>query len=237
MTSITRYHLLQSDRDQLNMNDEDDTSSVQYINGNRKASKKDVYWIFNGIVVILILLVGLFFIFSMVLTHSKKFQRIPSQKGKSSSNNLPPDRSFQAPAAFPYRGYRLPNHVYPTYYTIHFHPNYDRLITSGNMVIAISCRKKTNFIVLHKEQIAIASISVGRADDKNSSIKVVQTIENPARNFYYIQLQEHLLPHHQYVIYMKFTSHIRTKLFTGFYRTQYTTATGVIRLVSYYLMV
>ena len=233
MASTVRYHLLQPESSQPNIDDKDDPSSVLYLSGNPKVSKKEIYMIFNGIVLILFLLVGIFLVFSIIFANSQKSKHMPSQKGELSRNNLSSDRSLHEPVLFPYTGYRLPNHLYPNYYAIDFRPNYDRLITNGDMVIAITCKVKTNFIVLHKKQITIASISVTSVDNKNSSIKIAQTMENPIYDFYYIQLEEYLWPHRQYVVYIKFISRIKIKLFTGFYRTQYTTATGITRLVDY----
>ncbi|EDV23798.1 uncharacterized protein TRIADDRAFT_26823 [Trichoplax adhaerens] len=135
--------------------------------------------------------------------------------------------------SFPYHGYRLPLHIYPNYYAIHLHPKYDQLITHGSMIIVVTCQEKTDFIILHKKQIVISTISISSVNNGNDSIKVIKTVEKSKYNFYYLQLEDYLQPNYQYIIHMKFTSYIRTKILNGFYRSHYKTTNGTTRLANF----
>lgn len=221
MASQNKYHLLNQEDDIKESEDEmttkkQDQVTINYFCGRRQIHRKDFYLIMTTFTIVSLILVALFI--TAAVRHHKFTHLSPSK---------PPQSTHVPVAPFPYKNFRLPAYIRPSYYSIDLRPKYNQLLTDGSVSINITTSKKTNFIILHKKFITIHHVTVKEANGK--SIKVVKTAEYPKYNFYYMKLENSLQPNQKYVIHLTFESRIKTKVLHGFYRSHYQTPRGITR--------
>ncbi|EDV28943.1 uncharacterized protein TRIADDRAFT_37002 [Trichoplax adhaerens] len=150
-------------------------------------------------------------------------------KSQTSSQKHGHSRVTPSPTLpFPYKSFRLPAYIRPNHYLIDLRPNYDQLTTAGNVSINVTSSKKSNFIILHKKHVNILDVKVSELNSKKD-IKVIKTDEYHKYNFYYIKLEHYLQPNKGYLIHVRFTSQIKTKVLHGLYRSHYRAASGMTR--------
>ena len=222
MAAQNKYHLLNQEDDTQENDDgsttkKKDQMTINYFCGRRQIYRKDFYLIMGTFAVVSIILVALFI--TAAIRH-QKFKHPPSQ-------NHPQSNGSASDNSFPYKNFRLPAYIRPSHYSIDLRPKYNQLLTDGNSSINITSSKKTNFIILHQKFTTIHEVKV--KDANGNSIKVVKVSQLLKYNFLYIQLENFLQPNHKYVIHLTFTSHIKTKVLHGFYRSQYRTSSGITR--------
>lgn len=133
---------------------------------------------------------------------------------------------------FPHKDLRLPKDLKPLSYKLDLRVNLTTLKYSGVVKIRIVCDKTTRYVILHCGDLDVMNVSVTTAENSREKGMLLKRILAFKENQQLcIELREALRTGGVYYVTLEFKSKISDRL-EGFYKSSYTTETGVKRSVA-----
>lgn len=130
--------------------------------------------------------------------------------------------------AFSHQNFRIPNHIRPLSYDIYIHPNLTTFKFSGRVTIDVRCYQPTRKVIFHVRDLTVGNVKL--TDSNQKRLKIAQTVQHKKNQQYLIALKEELREKERYALYMEFNGTL-SKNMEGFYRSNYKSKTGQVRLV------
>jgi len=112
---------------------------------------------------------------------------------------------------------KLPKSVIPTNYNLNLDVDMEKENYSGFVDIKVNITQITNYILLHKVELAISNVSV--VDHSGQAMLILSQFEYIPNEYYIIKLTSQLIPGNQYFIRCNFRADLRKDL-TGLFITR-----------------
>ena len=133
---------------------------------------------------------------------------------------------------FPHKDLQLPKDLKPLNYKLDLRVNLTTLKYSGVVKIQIVCNKATRYVILHCGDLDVLNVSVKRAENsREKRILIERILVFKEYQQLCIELRDALHTGEVYYVSLEFKSKISDRL-EGFYKSSYTTETGVKRSVA-----
>ncbi|XP_015918798.1 glutamyl aminopeptidase [Parasteatoda tepidariorum] len=145
---------------------------------------------------------------------------------------LPPSKQVpksKTGETFPWHDIRLPPFIVPIHYNLFMHPNLNTFENTGSVNITFMVTMQTNFIVLHSKELNLSRTAVLEGEER--TIPIVQKLEFPVHEQFYIEVGETLKPYQEYILWIDFKKALQEKL-EGFYVSSYKDAEGEKRYLA-----
>ena len=133
---------------------------------------------------------------------------------------------------FPHKGLRLPKDLKSLSYKLDLRANLTTLKYSGVVKIQIACEQTTRYVILHCGDLDITNVSVTTEENsREKEMLLKRMLAFKEHQQLCIELRESLRKGAFYYVTLEFKSKISDRL-EGFYKSMYTTETGVKRYVA-----
>ena len=133
---------------------------------------------------------------------------------------------------FPHKDLRLPKDLKPLSYKLDLRANLTTLKYSGVVKIQIACEQTTRYVILHCGDLDITNVSMATVENSREKGMLLERIlAFKEHQQLCIELTDALRKGLFYYVTLEFKSKISDRL-EGFYKSSYTTETGVKRSVA-----